>query len=151
MSSVYPHAPSSAVHHAKLTDLQPNTRYWVVPVQNKVLGAETTFRSGKVRGGDVATRFAVYGDQYTTNGEGATATAAHLTERITKEDDIDYLLHVGDLSYGCGDTGRWNAWHDIIEPYSGRIPYLVSIGNHECAHTARCIVGSSAHPSATTT
>lgn len=123
-------------HHARLTGLQPNTRYWVVPQQGGVLGYETTFRTAKPRGGDVASRFVLYGDQAITAGEGATATAQHITERVSTQDDLDFLLHVGDLSYGCGSTDVWNSWHDIIEPYSSRLPYLVSIGNHEYDYVA---------------
>jgi hypothetical protein len=42
-----------------------------------------------------------------------------------------FVLHFGDLSYGCGVTLVWDAWHALIEPLSSRLPYLVSMGNHE--------------------
>ena len=33
--------------------------------------------------------------------------------------------------YACGVGLIWDAWHSMIEPLSSRIPYLVSMGNHE--------------------
>ena len=35
------------------------------------------------------------------------------------------------LGYGRGDVAVWNTWQDLIAPFSARIPYHVSIGNHE--------------------
>ncbi len=42
-----------------------------------------------------------------------------------------FALHFGDLGYACGVGLIWDAWHSMIEPLSSRIPYLVSMGNHE--------------------
>ncbi len=47
------------------------------------------------------------------------------------QNDIDFLLHVGDLGYGLGDVAVWDTWMGYIEPISSLIPYHVSIGNHE--------------------
>lgn len=79
-------------------------------------------------------RFVFLADMHITAGEGAAATCKYLTERITGADDLDFLIHVGDLGYGRGSTAVWNTWHGLIEPFSGRIPYHVSIGNHEFSY-----------------
>lgn len=68
---------------------------------------------------------------YISQGTGAVDTAAHLSSRISSENDIDFIAHIGDLSYGEGNVAVWETFMSIIEPLSSRVPYLVSIGNHE--------------------
>ena len=84
-------------HHVLVTGLTPNTRYWFTPTQNGSRGNESTFVTGKPVGHDQSTRFAVYGDMYISGGTGAVDTAAHLTNRVNTANDLDFLLHVGDL------------------------------------------------------
>ena len=45
--------------------------------------------------------------------------------------NVSLALHVGDLSYAVGHGFLWDMWGGIIEPVSSRIPYMVSVGNHE--------------------
>eukprot|EP00462_Mataza_sp_D1_P007978 CAMPEP_0175125140 /NCGR_PEP_ID=MMETSP0087-20121206/3154_1 /TAXON_ID=136419 /ORGANISM="Unknown Unknown, Strain D1" /LENGTH=290 /DNA_ID=CAMNT_0016406951 /DNA_START=656 /DNA_END=1528 /DNA_ORIENTATION=+ len=45
--------------------------------------------------------------------------------------DVDFVLHVGDISYAVGHGGKWNAWFDEIQPIATQVPYHVCIGNHE--------------------
>jgi hypothetical protein len=80
-------------HHALLTGLEPNTRYYVRPVQNNTQGNETSFVTGKELGANVATRFVMFGDMYISSGEGAAATCKNLAQRITSPDDLDFLIH----------------------------------------------------------
>jgi Purple acid Phosphatase, N-terminal domain/Calcineurin-like phosphoesterase len=124
----------SFFHHAFITGLSPNTRYYVTPTQNGTVGEESTFVTGKPHGPDEATRFVAFGDMYISSGEGAAATCKFLKERIDSIDDLQFLLHIGDLGYGRGDVDVWNTWHNLIAPFSGRIPYHVSIGNHEYSY-----------------
>merc|ERR1712080_522880 len=59
-------------------------------------------------------------------------------ELVLKEiqsNDARFILHPGDLGYGEGRTYVWDQWHSIIEPTSTRVPYQVTIGNHEYDHT----------------
>lgn len=68
---------------------------------------------------------------YVSAESGADATAAH-TAALTN--DVDFLMHPGDLAYGIGQTSIWNEWMSLIEPTSSKIPYMVTTGNHG-AHT----------------
>ena len=117
-------------HHALVTQLTPATRYYARPVQGTSVGQEIFFVTGKPLGPDVGTAFIVYGDMGTSGGSGAAGTAARVAAR-TSAAPFDFALHVGDLSYGEGNVGIWDAWLDLIEPYASRLPYLVSPGNHE--------------------
>ena len=51
--------------------------------------------------------------------------------RDVVEHGASFALHFGDLGYACGVGLVWDAWHAMIEPLSARVPYLVSMGNHE--------------------
>eukprot|EP00244_Chara_vulgaris_P002338 TRINITY_DN1408_c0_g1_i6.p1 TRINITY_DN1408_c0_g1~~TRINITY_DN1408_c0_g1_i6.p1 ORF type:complete len:617 (+),score=86.88 TRINITY_DN1408_c0_g1_i6:193-1851(+) len=41
------------------------------------------------------------------------------------------VLHAGDISYARGYTCQWDVFFDEIEPIASRVPYMVSVGNHE--------------------
>lgn len=44
---------------------------------------------------------------------------------------LDFILHVGDISYANGDPQVWDTFMDVIEPYASVVPYMIAIGNHE--------------------
>jgi len=55
-----------------------------------------------------------------------------------KQRPYDGVLHVGDLAYATslvGDTKEiekfWDYWCEVIAPVASRVPYMISIGNHE--------------------
>ena len=56
------------------------------------------------------------------------------TEDLTS---YDMALHNGDMSYATGTGVVWDYWHDLIEPVSRVLPYLVSLGNHEYDHSGQ--------------
>merc|ERR1711869_183688 len=41
------------------------------------------------------------------------------------------ILHNGDLSYAMGYSAEWESFHNEIEPLSSRVPWMVTMGNHE--------------------
>ena len=89
---------------------------------------EINFVSGKEVGANIDTQFVMYADMSESGIPGAIETSDRVYERITKENDIDFLLHIGDLSYAEGNVNTWDTWMSYIEPYSGLVPYHVSIG-----------------------
>ncbi|KAJ0389933.1 hypothetical protein P43SY_011790 [Pythium insidiosum] len=69
---------------------------------------------------------------------GSCGTTMQLIERDLNEaagDDgrHEYLgvFHVGDLSYAAGQTFVWDHFGALIEPTAKRVPYMVSVGNHD--------------------
>jgi len=48
-----------------------------------------------------------------------------------QEIPADAILHNGDLSYAMGFSSLWDVFHDNIEPLSARVPWMVTMGNHE--------------------
>jgi hypothetical protein len=131
-------------HHATVRGLQPGTRYYAVPVADGVLGEEVTFVTGKPLGADVPVTFAAYGDMSVTEyvldgdtehdtvdgGPGAVGTSGRLRARIDSANDIDLILHFGDLGYAKGAVFLWDAWMSMMAAVGSRVPYMVSVGNH---------------------
>ena len=72
------------------------------------------------------TSFIAYGDM------GLMGSYHNSTEEILAHlDDVDFVLHIGDISYAEGQGFRWDSWFREIEPVSTRVPYHVCLGNHE--------------------
>ena len=46
---------------------------------------------------------------------------------------IDMILHVGDFAYNMGSANGFvgDMFFDLIQPFATRVPYMVSVGNHE--------------------
>lgn len=115
-------------HHALATGLKAGTRYYARPTQAGAAGAETSFETGKPRGGFVPTRFAFISDMAMSGGNGGVKTVERVEARIP---ELDFLIHIGDISYGCGSTSTWETWFNTAQRLTSRLPYHVSIGNHE--------------------
>ncbi|KAG9413372.1 hypothetical protein AC1031_012586 [Aphanomyces cochlioides] len=84
--------------------------------------------------------FLVFGDLGTwvtaTNGTGvpgrSLGTISRVADDLAKGDrNYQAVLHVGDLSYADSVGYIWEQFHSLIEPVASKIPYLVSVGNHE--------------------
>ncbi|GLD99809.1 hypothetical protein PINS_up008537 [Pythium insidiosum] len=63
------------------------------------------------------------------NATTTTTMAATTTTTVTRE--YMGVFHVGDLSYAAGKTFVWDHFGALIEPTAKRVPYMVSIGNHD--------------------
>ena len=56
---------------------------------------------------------------------------AENVEREVRENGVDLVLHVGDISYANGVVKIWDTFMRYIEPYASAVPYMIGIGNHE--------------------
>jgi len=77
--------------------------------------------------------FAAYGDlgdpiHSRAKSPGSAATLRTLSREV---DDLDLILHVGDISYANGDPDIWDSFMDSIEPIASCTPYMIAVGNHE--------------------
>ncbi|KAF1336556.1 Calcineurin-like phosphoesterase, partial [Globisporangium splendens] len=76
-------------------------------------------------------KFIAYADMGVDGGApSATSTAVRVYQDVLNGYD-GFLLHFGDISYARGHGHIWDQFFHLIEPYATRIPYMVSIGNHE--------------------
>ena len=113
-------------HHAFIHGLSANTRYFALPTQGGVAGVETTFKTAPPLGTGTTAKAILMADMGESGGSGAVTTATRMAARAA---DIDFVAHIGDLSYALGNVGAWSTWMDLIEPVASKVPYLVSIGN----------------------
>ena len=132
-------------HHVTIHGLSPATRYFVRPIAGGIAGDEVSFITGKTLGPEVPLTFASFGDMSVTRyvlnddtehdtsdgGPGAVSTALRLRARIDTIGDIDFVTHYGDLGYAKGAIFIWDAWMAMMALVGSRVPYMVSVGNHE--------------------
>jgi len=76
---------------------------------------------------DTAVNIVFYGDM----ASDLFPRAAGTIQRILEEPSVDVIIHAGDLSYSMGFQFMWEWFFKVIEPAATRIPYMVSVGNHE--------------------
>lgn len=76
---------------------------------------------------NITTSFLAYGDM----GVGAENDRNSTAEILAHVDDVDVVVHVGDVSYAVGHAKKWADWFEEIEPVATRVPYHVCLGNHE--------------------
>lgn len=120
------------LHTFIMTDLEPGEWY-----EYRLRDSSDTlsFRASPRPGPENQVSFVVYGDMGESDharakAPGARATADYVTRDVI-DNDVDLVVHVGDLSYANGDPEIWDTFMDYIEPYSSRAPYMIGIGNHE--------------------
>jgi len=126
-------------HHVVLQNLTLNTRYYYI--------------CGDVQGGfsdefSFVTAIAqprpfivnIYGDMGLTDGENTR------TQVINQLSDVDFVWHVGDMSYVDDDILGWQyeeVWDEFmnqIQPITSVRPYMVLPGNHEAeCHFLGCL------------
>lgn len=75
-------------------------------------------------------KFIAYADMGADVAPSATSTAVRCFQEVENGYD-DFVLHFGDVSYARGHGHMWDIFFRLIEPYATRVPYMVSIGNHE--------------------
>jgi len=52
---------------------------------------------------------------------------------IAQNQQVNAILHAGDISYADGIQRRWDQYMRKVEPIAGYLPYMVVPGNHEIA------------------
>jgi len=57
--------------------------------------------------------------------------SANTTAALFKDEAVELVLHIGDISYAVGYLSEWENFFRQIEPVAGRRPWMTAIGNHE--------------------
>ncbi|GAB9465876.1 hypothetical protein Gpo141_00003265 [Globisporangium polare] len=84
--------------------------------------------------GDLAATATATGDFMVQGGCGT--TMQHIERDIVQglEDETHVytaVFHVGDLSYARGSTFLWDQFGFLIQGAASRVPYMISVGNHD--------------------
>ncbi|TMW60176.1 hypothetical protein Poli38472_000218 [Pythium oligandrum] len=124
------------MHTAIMTDLTPETTYFY-QYGNDVDGWSKVaqFRS-RPKKDTKTTKFIAYADMGVDTAPAAQSNAVRVYSDVVGDGFDSFLLHFGDISYARGEGSVWDKFFHIIEPYATRVPYMVSVGNHEHDYTA---------------
>ena len=119
-------------HRAVLT-LEPSTRYYAVYGHRKgVPASETSFRTRSLPSPETPTRFAAFGDSALYPVFPGTVTTIDSINAVDADiGPVDWVAVIGDLGYAEGSTLLWALWAAFTFPLASRIPFLVTVGNHE--------------------
>lgn len=121
----------SILHDVVLSNLVPRRWYsYRVAHSGRILKFQAPPPTGPAEG----FQFLAYGDMGDPHHRQVKAPGAQGTVDYTKRDVMagaNLVLHVGDLSYANGREYVWNSFMDAIEPAASRVPYMITIGNHE--------------------
>eukprot|EP00250_Pteridium_aquilinum_P014553 c22059_g1_i1 orf=201-2117(-) len=131
------------IHTAFLEGLWPNNKYFYKvghKLQNGTYIWEKirNFSAAPFPGQDSLQQVIIFGDmgkgerdlsnEYNNFQPGALNTTDRLIEDLN---NIDLILHIGDLCYANGYLSQWDQFTEQIEPLASHVPYMVASGNHE--------------------
>uniref|UniRef100_A0A7S2PG94 Purple acid phosphatase N-terminal domain-containing protein n=1 Tax=Leptocylindrus danicus TaxID=163516 RepID=A0A7S2PG94_9STRA len=128
------------LHDVLMKDLKPDTRYFYkVGLKNgNVWSPVLFFISAPPVGPDSSYTFVVFADHGCPAAgfanEGARGTSAGVATEV-RDNNVRAVHIVGDLSYADGAGHVYDSWFDMIQPFSSLAPLMVTVGNHEYAHT----------------
>jgi len=121
---------SPMIHHVRVVDaLFPNTFYYYQVGGDDQWSDRFSFttppQSGNVAPDSDGMVFGVVGDL------GQTTDSAQTVAHLLLEDDVEMILHAGDLSYADCDQERWDSWGAMVENVAATKPWMTCPGNHE--------------------
>ena len=120
---------SGYIHHVVLTNLEPETQYYYQCINHLYLSNDKTdiyrFKTLTHPGNSKQITFGVLGDI------GQTFHSVLTVKHMMNEQDINMILHAGDLSYADCDQTLWDSYGEMIEPLASNTPWMVCPGNHE--------------------
>jgi hypothetical protein len=122
------------MHTILLNDLRPSTTYFYRVGTDEDGWSSVYSFTNRPANGDSEVTLIAYGDMgLAPFATGAQSTMDRVQARVMST-NITCLLHIGDISYAMGIAVLWDGFMTQIESIASRIPYMVSIGNHEYDH-----------------
>ncbi|CAL4898421.1 unnamed protein product [Urochloa decumbens] len=97
-----------------------------------------SFRASPYPGQDSLQRVVIFGDMGKAEEDSSDEygnyeqASLNTTKQIINDlENIDMVIHIGDLSYANGYSSQWDQFTAQIEPIASTIPYMIGSGNHE--------------------
>ena len=119
-------------HSVVLNGLEPGKRYRYTVADDP---ATFTFTAAPPVDSTSKTSFIMYGDMGVSDKKAWKAPGAGSVMEAVQHEiataGSDFVLHVGDISYGDGRGEVWDAFMKQISPFASGIPYMVGTGNHD--------------------
>lgn len=119
------------LHECLLTGLEVGTSYYYVFGSESAWSEERTLTTSPPIGPDVGVRLAAFADMGADPSPRGSGTIDRVNDNVDK---YNVALHFGDISYAFGNGFVWEQWFRMIERVASRVPYMVSLGNHEYDH-----------------
>lgn len=125
-SDKYGSYTSGQIHTVVLEKLSPKTQYYYQCGDYNAddLSGILQFKTLPARGDSTPTSFGVVGDL------GITTDAQSTLNHIMGNENLEMILHVGDLSYADCDQNKWDQYGVMIEVLASERPWMVGAGNH---------------------
>ena len=119
--------------HTATLSLAPGTRYYAIYGHAGAAPApETSFRTRAAPSANTPTRFAAFGDSALYPVFPGTVTTVDMILALDAEEaPLDFVAVIGDLAYAEGSVVLWTLWAAFMFPIASRIPFMVTVGNHE--------------------
>jgi hypothetical protein len=126
------------IHTAVLTELQSHQRYYYIYGDDSGHWSEEySFYAAPTPNRDQNVKLAAYGDLGKAELDDSDEhweeyPSLNTTKNVRKRlNNLDLILHIGDISYAVGYSAQWDEWLEQIHPIAGKVPYMTCIGNHE--------------------
>jgi len=133
VNQVYFRSPGT-IHDVLLKKLKPETTYYY-RYGNPEYGwsKEASFVTSP-EDGSSEVNFVFYGDMWIDVAPGAQETVKRVLTDYNSGISYSFILHAGDHSYAEGFEWIWEYFFMNLQPIATKIPYMISIGNHEYDH-----------------
>jgi len=125
------------MHSATMSGLIPGVKYYYIFGNHEGgYSEEHSFVTPPETGSKDTVKIVAIGDMgqynidYFDNPEGYEASLA-TSANINAEEDVDLVMHVGDISYAQGYIADWDVFFDQLHPLTSKVPYMTVPGNHE--------------------
>ena len=133
------------MHTILLNDLRSSTMYFYRVGTNDDGWSSVYSFTSRPADGYSEVNLIAYGDLGVAPfATGTKSTVDRVRARVMST-NITCLLHIGDISYAMGIAVLWDAFLNQMVPNASRVPYMISIGNHEYDY----ITGGDKDPSGT--
>jgi hypothetical protein len=126
------------LHNAVLKNLIPGTRYYYrYGSELSGISEELQFVAPRIPSPSQEISVFAFGDMGKAEVDDALEhweeipslkTTRHMIEL---RDELDLVLHIGDISYAVGYSAQWDRFMEQIKPIASRVPYMTLPGNHE--------------------
>eukprot|EP01089_Gocevia_fonbrunei_P018942 TRINITY_DN6537_c0_g1_i1.p1 TRINITY_DN6537_c0_g1~~TRINITY_DN6537_c0_g1_i1.p1 ORF type:complete len:473 (-),score=84.80 TRINITY_DN6537_c0_g1_i1:2-1420(-) len=116
------------IHTVNLTHLEPSTVYYYRVGSIASFSSPYNFKTRATSLTESLT-IAVVADM--GEEDPSTDTIANLISLVPS---LDFILHVGDISYADGFQQKWDQFFRKVQPITGYLPYMTVPGNHEIAY-----------------
>ncbi|CAD6223774.1 unnamed protein product [Miscanthus lutarioriparius] len=97
-----------------------------------------SFKASPYPGQDSLQRVVIFGDMGKAEADGSNEFndfqpgSLNTTYQIIRDlENIDMVVHIGDICYANGYLSQWDQFTAQIEPIASMVPYMIGSGNHE--------------------